>query len=94
MVEAEKMNNFPAMSYSYYHKVIKGASPKTAPTYIEEKVADVKEQKPTNKSKKYKCSICGYVYDDEKEKIKFEDLPDDWTCPMCGVGKDLFVEVE
>ena len=43
--------------------------------------------------KKYRCSICGYVYDEEKEKVKFSDLPDDWTCPLCGAPKSLFVEV-
>lgn len=31
---------------------------------------------------KYKCMLCGYIYDDEKEEIKFADLPDDWTCPL------------
>ena len=43
---------------------------------------------------KYKCTVCGYIYDDEKESVKFEDLPDDWTCPLCGVSKDLFEKVE
>ncbi len=43
--------------------------------------------------KKYKCTVCGYIYDDENEEIKFEDLPDTWVCPMCGVGKDLFEEI-
>ena len=43
--------------------------------------------------KKYKCTICGYVYDEEKEGTKFEDLPDTWVCPMCGVGKEMFEEV-
>ena len=39
--------------------------------------------------KKYVCKICGYVYDPENNNgVAFEDLPDDWTCPMCGVGKD------
>ena len=37
--------------------------------------------------KKYVCKICGYVYDGE---MPFEQLPDDWTCPLCGVGKDHF----
>lgn len=40
--------------------------------------------------KKYVCTICGYVYDEETEGTKFEDLPADWTCPLCGVGKDKF----
>jgi len=38
----------------------------------------------------YKCDICGYVYDESKESVKFEDLPDNWVCPICGVGKDSF----
>ena len=44
--------------------------------------------------KKYVCKICGYVYDPENNNgVAFEDLPDDWTCPMCGVGKDQFEEM-
>ena len=43
---------------------------------------------------KYKCTVCGYVYDEEKEGVKFTDLPDDWTCHLCGVSKDLFEKVE
>ena len=48
--------------------------------------------------KKYVCSVCGYVYDpaagDPDSGIApgtaFEDIPDDWVCPLCGVGKDDF----
>ena len=43
--------------------------------------------------KKYRCKICGYIYDDEKEKVKFADLPEDWTCPLCGAPKSMFEEV-
>lgn len=43
--------------------------------------------------KKYRCTICGYIYDEEKENVKFADLPDDWKCPMCGAPKSLFEEV-
>lgn len=39
---------------------------------------------------KYVCSICGYVYDEDKEGIPFADLPESWTCPMCGAPKALF----
>ena len=50
--------------------------------------------------KKYVCDICGWVYDeaagDAEHGIapgtKFEDLPDDFECPYCGVGKDNFAE--
>jgi len=51
---------------------------------------------------KYKCTVCGYIYDpvqgDPERKIApgtpFEKLPDDWTCPVCGVGKDKFERAE
>ncbi len=39
---------------------------------------------------KYECQACGFVYDEDKEGKKWEELPDDWTCPVCGVGKDMF----
>ena len=40
---------------------------------------------------KYICRICGYVYDDAKEKVPFEQLPDHWKCPLCGAMKKDFV---
>ncbi len=43
---------------------------------------------------KYVCKVCGYVYDEQKEEVKFEDLPEDWVCPLCGVGKDMFEKIE
>ena len=67
------------MTYKYYHENRKGTSPKNAPTFIEEKKKDA-----------YRCTVCGYIYDNEKEEIPFEELPDDWVCPRCGVGKELF----
>ena len=43
--------------------------------------------------KKYVCKICGHVYDPaENNNVPFEELPEDWTCPICGVGKDQFEE--
>ena len=40
---------------------------------------------------KYICKVCGYVYDPvENNNIAFEDLPESWVCPECGVGKDQF----
>ena len=51
--------------------------------------------------KKYVCDVCGYIYDEETEDpengikpgTKWEDVPDDFVCPLCGVGKDQFSEV-
>ena len=52
--------------------------------------------------KKYLCTACGYVYDPEKGDPEngipagtaFEHLPDDWVCPLCGLGKEVFEPVE
>jgi len=38
----------------------------------------------------YICDVCGYEYDEAKEGKKFEDLPDDYVCPVCGAGKEEF----
>ncbi|MEA5573383.1 rubredoxin [Calothrix sp. UHCC 0171] len=52
--------------------------------------------------KKYICSVCGYEYDPEmgdpdsgiEPGTAFEDIPDDWVCPICGATKEQFAEVE
>ena len=41
---------------------------------------------------KWVCSICGYVYDEEKEGRPFSELPEDWVCPLCGAEKSAFVQ--
>lgn len=51
---------------------------------------------------KYVCDVCGYIYDpaegdadaDIAAGTSFENLPDDWVCPMCGAGKDDFSPVD
>lgn len=51
---------------------------------------------------KYICNVCGYIYEPEKGDpdggvkagTAFEDIPDDWVCPLCKVGKDMFSKVE
>ena len=43
---------------------------------------------------KYRCLICGHIYDEEKEGVKFADLPADWKCPTCKQPKEKFVPVE
>ena len=73
-----------AMTYAYYHNVIKGKSPKNAPTYLPD---EEKEEKPEEKTvgKRYQCTICGYIHEGE--------LPPDFKCPVCGQGADKFKEI-
>ena len=50
---------------------------------------------------KYRCTVCGYIYDPESGDAEnginpgtsFDNLPDSWVCPECGVGKDMFEKV-
>ena len=43
---------------------------------------------------KFLCTVCDYVYDEAAEGTKVSDLPGDWVCPTCGVGKDMFEEIK
>jgi flavin reductase (DIM6/NTAB) family NADH-FMN oxidoreductase RutF/rubredoxin len=90
-------NNKIPMTYSYYRDVKQGRTPRTAATYIKQK-PKTKSEKGAKEMKKYKCLMCGYIYDpavgDPDNGIEagtsFEDLPDDWVCPECGAAKDEF----
>ncbi len=89
ITDAGLFNNDEPLTYADYHNIKKGKSPKTAPTYIE-----TEEENISGKGK-YKCSVCGYVYDPEKGDGKnppmaFENLPEDWVCPVCGKPKSVF----
>ena len=97
VVQAEVIAEGEPMTYAYYHQVKHGREPKTAPTYAPEEPKNeaVKEEE---KMEKYVCTVCGYVYDQVKGDpdggiaagTAFADIPDDWVCPVCGVGKDQF----
>ena len=43
---------------------------------------------------KYICNLCGWVYDEEETGVKWEDLPEDFACELCGAGKEDFSPVE
>ena len=89
VMDAEKESNNEPMTYSYYHREIKGRAPKEAPTYVEEKEEEVKVEEKSQ----YKCKICGYVHDENKSSTKFDELPDDWKCPICGRPKSDFEKI-
>ncbi|MDH7506606.1 MAG: rubredoxin, partial [Candidatus Thermoplasmatota archaeon] len=84
--------------YEFYHKVKGGYSPKTAPIYSKEVDKKIEKKTEEEKMDKYVCEVCGYVYDPKigdpdngiKPGTKFEDLPDDWVCPVCGASKEAF----
>lgn len=81
VLDADVLKNEEPMTYAYYHKVVKGKSPKNAPTYIPEGNEEKAEEE------KWVCGICGYVYDGE---TPFEELGEDFKCPICKQPKDVF----
>ncbi len=78
VTETLSLNNVPSATYSYYHKNIK---PKPA-------------VQSSGEGKKWVCTICGFIYDDAKEKVPFEELPDSWVCPLCMHPKSDFELME
>lgn len=96
IVDADVLTEEVCMTYDYYHQVKRGTTPKTAPVYIEEKKVEA------IKAPKYRCTVCGYIYDPElgdpdggiKPGTPFEELPDDWVCPVCGAAKRQFEKIE
>lgn len=67
------------------------------------KISRTRTRKVSNegeKMEKYVCQPCGYIYDPENGDpdggiapgTAFEDLPDDWLCPICGMGKEVFAK--
>jgi flavin reductase (DIM6/NTAB) family NADH-FMN oxidoreductase RutF/rubredoxin len=96
LVGADIIGEGEPMTYAYYHQVKGGTTPKTAPSYI------VERKEVVSKMAKYQCSVCGYIYDPKlgdpdggiKPGTPFEEIPDDWVCPVCGASKDQFEKIE
>ena len=81
-------NDTNSMTYAYYHNVIKGKTPPKAATA---NAYDKTESKENDTSKAiYRCKTCGFEY---KGSVAFEDLPNDWKCPICGEPKSNFEKV-
>lgn len=85
------------MTYDYYRNVKRGMAPKNAPTFVDKSKLEKKEV-VIDVEGKAKCLVCSYLYDpavgDPDGGIApgtpYNDIPDDWTCPVCGATKDMF----
>lgn len=78
VIDACSLHPGTAMTYAYYHDVIKGKSPKHAPTY--------QAEEESGPAVRYRCRVCGYIYEGDP-------LPPDFKCPICGVGAEMFEKV-
>ena len=98
LINADVLSDEAYMTYAYYHLVKRGSIPKAAPVYYEGE----EEKEAMLKIVKYKCKVCGYIYDsqlgdpdgDIKPGTLFEELPGGWVCPVCGVDKSEFERME
>ena len=89
----------PPLTYAYYRDVKKGRAPKNAPTYLAPAGSEAAGIAPLS-SGKYVCAVCDHVYDpavgDPDAGIpagtRFEDIPENWVCPVCGAAKSAFVK--
>ena len=82
IIKMDGYSNSNPMTYKYYHERLKGTSPKNAPTYQE--TNEIKKEEKN--IKKWKCKICGYVYEGDK-------VPEDYICPICGQPHTEFYEI-
>ncbi|MCH5352484.1 MAG: flavin reductase [Acutalibacter sp.] len=72
------------MTYQYYVEHLRGSAPLKSPTYLPpESTAE------RSSGESFVCSVCGYVYSDPH--TSFEELPEDWVCPICKMPKKAFV---
>ncbi len=92
VVDADVTGEMVCMTYEYYQQVKRGTTPPTAPSFIATK------EKAATTMAKYKCTVCGYIYEPElgdpdngvKPGTAFEQLPKEWVCPVCGAMQSEF----
>lgn len=93
------------LTYRHYREVIKGLSPENSPTFTGDLIkveVEVTITPASDKPCQYQCKVCGFIYDPEEGDpdsgiipgTAFEDIPDDWTCPICGVSKKDFIKID
>lgn len=90
VVEAAMLSDEVPMTYAYYHTIKGGKTPPKAATYVAEKRSTISavegDVKPAGRTA-WRCTICGHIED-------VAELPNDYVCPICGVGKELFERIE
>ena len=84
---AQVLSGEAPMTYAYYHLVKGGKTPPKASSYEVPEAVVPAETEGGAPRYGWRCQLCGYV-------VEMDELPDDFTCPICGVGKDQFERIE
>ena len=88
--EAGVLSKEPPMTYAFYRQVKGGKTPPKASSYdaTEAQAAPAPKAAPAAGTSKWECQICGYVVE-----VEGDELPADFTCPVCGAGPDQFKRI-
>lgn len=88
---AEVLSDEQPMTYAYYHQVKGGKTPPKASSFesdgADAGVAPAEAPKDAAPRYGWRCMICGYV-------VEMDELPEDFTCPMCGMGREAFERIK
>lgn len=84
--EAEKTCAGDPMTYAYYHLVKGGKTPPKASSYLGEEPAAAPGEGDAKPKFAWRCTVCGHME-------YLDELPEDYVCPVCGVGRDMFERV-
>lgn len=101
--DARTLGDADPLTYAYYHTVLKGKTPPKASSYVPKEVANTGDGSANaddqiergntmadeKKTYKFVCTVCGY-----EVEVDTPELPEDYVCPVCGVGPDQFELVE
>lgn len=96
--DAKVVSDEKPMSYAYYHSVLRGKTPPKASSYEGDSgdASSPSETSPSSDSPEasspsgktgWRCTLCGYI-------VEMDELPDDFKCPICGVGKEFFERID
>ncbi len=96
IVAAEVLSEDVCMTYDYYHQVKRGRTPETAPSYIANEKGGAQASWINGNARSAATSTTRRMGDPDggiAAGTSFEDIPDDWVCPVCGADKSAFVKV-
>lgn len=87
--EAACLADAEPMTYAYYHTVLRGKTPPKASSYQGDAApAEAAPAEPAAERWGWQCTLCGYIEEDYPD-----GLPEDYACPICGVGREMFERV-
>lgn len=97
VIRGQRLREGIPLTYAYYHHIKRGRTSKRAATYTPP-APKVEHAERTAEFQEYQCEVCGWIYNPElgdpdnniAPGTPFEDLPEDWTCPLCGANKSQF----